>query len=394
MTIYTYIGLGGNDLWSNDNNWVENAPTSVNTFSNDSIIIGSFTVDYDSGVGSLPCAISNNGTINIIITAGTVITWSGQVSSSGTLNVNMNVTLILTNNNTISGTINNSGEIRLECPGVAAVNTLLGTISGIGSLYIEPLVTLILTNNNTIPGTINNSGEIRFQSPDGVANSNTLSGTISGEGSFLVDINTILILSNSNNTINGVLNINGTLRAGNITVFSTSVINVNYQGNLDMNGYDISNTLNLRSGILLNNSTPANYKGIIVLSIDPASPSKNLTISCNNEIKIDGTIGFSTQSVILEITGYGIFNFQNANLSAIKTIGTINNLLLINNNPLILYSLSSNSFIDIECNSSVTIESTSVITSNIDNIYIKTDHLSIIKARHVLLLHQVIIGMF
>ncbi|GAB4246452.1 MAG: hypothetical protein OHK005_12280 [Candidatus Methylacidiphilales bacterium] len=306
----------------------------VNTGANSwagTLLLGSSSLIAVNAPASLTVSgLVNLGTSTLSIQAGGLTTFSGPISGSGGLTKLGSDTLILTGNNTFSGTTTiNNGTLQIGNGGTSGSlsgnitnNSLIivnrsdslvlpGIISGTGQLDQNGSGTLILTGTNTFSGTttinngtlqIGNGGTSGSLSSDIINNSAlifnrsdtlTYAGIISGTGSLTQEGSGTLILTGTNTYLgptainNGILRITnpGALSTGTITVSPGSVLELsngitlpvtttlNLAGTLQSNGGDNSFLANL---ILPGNATLSNLVAGTTFSLGSASFTESI----------------------------------------------------------------------------------------------------------------------
>ncbi len=311
---------------------VVSATTRVNTSgtaSIDGVISGTGALIKD-GSGSLTLSNANTYSGNTTINAGTLAvtgslgtsrSYAGNISNSGVLTYNSSL------NQTLSGIVSGTGSLSKLGVGTLTLSgansysgdTLInaGTLTVSGSLANTSAVNILsgatynLGASDTV-GSITGAGNITLNSytltSGGDNTSTNFSGVISGSGALTKSGNGILTLSGANEyTGNTTVASGGTLKLANASALSSSSsVTVSSGGTLDLNGYSLSNTLNLAGtgvssvGALYNSSTSGITIGGIITLGGTASITSLGNITFNNAIR-----GVNGQNYSLTLTATG-----------------------------------------------------------------------------------------
>lgn len=280
-------------------------------------------------------AISNNMSLG----NNTTISGSQSLTVNGTVNLK-NGTTTLTND--ISGT-DKLLTLSSNIFGAAARNLELGgtgdtTVNGTLSLLTGTFTksgngTVILTNDNTYTGTTTvNGGTLRFSGSNSSAGNTTIGGN---GGTLQLDSDTNGGLASGDLNLNANPGVVQTIQAdrvitNNLIVQSNPTFSGDYSlttGNLRVNNADRTITNNIASG-----------KSLTLASIDrDGTNNRNLTLEGTGTTRVPGNIALGTGVVSVNggtfivngISATGDFNINNtATLSGTGTIGSNVNLTM------------------------------------------------------------------
>ncbi len=289
-------------------------------------------------------------TNNVTVNGGTLRVSTNQelndltVGASGALTIDASTTLTINDDLVLSGTLNNSGTLRLN---KAAGNTVASsssfnitagtlrvssnqtladlTIASGATLTIDAGVILNVTGNLSIAGTLSNAGTLNIG-----ANTVAFSGTATGAG---------VIRSNG-----ATLNITGTGAVGTLNFDQTTEGTTNTLANLTLNrtssgSLTLGNKLNLTGELTLTNGTLASDGNLHLKSTSAASTSR---INGGTNASITGNVNFER---FLPWAGAGNngFRFATHSLRTAPIINTISGLPVATN-TLILFNETNNSY--------------------------------------------------
>ncbi len=311
---------------------VVSSTTRVNTSGSASIdgVISGTGALIKEGNGSLTLSNANTysgsttisaGTLAITGSLGTSRSYAGNISNAGALTYNSSL------NQTLSGIISGAGSLTKLGTGTLTLSgansysgdTLInaGTLTVSGSLANTSAVNISsgaiynLGASDTV-GSISGAGNITLNSytltTGGDNTSTTFSGVISGAGSLTKSGNGTLTLSGANE-YTGATTVasGGSIKLANASALNASSdVTVSSGGTLDVNGYNLSNTLGLSGtgvssvGALYNSSTSATtIAGVITLGA-------TTSISSLGNITFDNAIrGVNGQNYSLTMTATG-----------------------------------------------------------------------------------------
>ena len=304
--------------------------TGANTYSGTTTIsTGTLQVGDGGTTGTLgdgTGAVINNGAL--VLNLSNTYTVANAIGGSGSLTDNSSAVMILTGNNTYTGTttINagllqvgnggasgslGTGDVLLDNAAALAFNrssamTVTNNISGLGRLYQNGTGVLTLTGNNSYTGIttvaggaslqVGNGGTTGTLGSNGVTNNGTLifnrsdavtvANTISGTGALTKEGAGNLILTSLNNTYTGPTTVNAGTLSVNGTI--TSAVTVNNGATLGGTG-TVGNTTVASGGTL----APGN-------SIGNLNVNGNLTFSNGSTFRVEtipGTAPNSSDSV-------------------------------------------------------------------------------------------------
>lgn len=289
-------------------------------------------------------------TNNVTVNGGTLRVSTNQelndltVGASGALTIDASTTLTINDDLVLSGTLNNSGTLRLN---KAAGNTVASsssfnitagtlrvssnqtladlTIASGATLTIDAGVILNVTGNLSIAGTLSNAGTLNIG-----ANTVAFSGTATGAG---------VIRSNG-----ATLNITGTGAVGTLNFDQTTEGTTNTLANLTLNrtssgSLTLGNKLNLTGELTLTNGTLASDGNLHLKSTSAASTAR---INGGTNASITGNVNFER---FLPWAGSGNngFRFATHSLRTAPVINTISNLPVASNS-LILFNEANNNY--------------------------------------------------
>jgi fibronectin-binding autotransporter adhesin len=311
---------------------VVSATTRVNTIATASIagVISGTGALIKDGSGSLTLSNANTYSGNTTINAGTLAvtgslgtsrSYAGNISNSGVLTYNSSL------NQTLGGIVSGTGSLSKLGTGTLTLSgansysgdTLInaGTLTVSGSLANTSAVNILsgatynLGASDTV-GSITGAGNIMLNSytltSGGDNTSTNFSGVISGAGALTKSGNGTLTLSGANEYTGGTtVASGGTLKLANASALSSSSsVTVSSGGTLDVNGYSLSNTLNLSGtgvssvGALYNSSTSGITIGGIITLGATASITSLGDVIFNNAIR-----GVNGQNYSLTMTATG-----------------------------------------------------------------------------------------
>lgn len=318
---YTFVGGGGNDLWTNPNNWnpvgVPPDPLTAGTI----VIAADCTQDINRVIRS--------GAYLTIDAGATLIRNSNTLSIRGTMTINGT----LTNNTTLAitstGTLINNGTIDNGNSATDFINNS-GTIENNGVLNI-----LNGRLNNQASGTFHNNsmGSITVAAGAQVNNQNQMdnAGTITNNGTMNAAGGSMDLFTNTGTiTNNGALNVAETfdnngiiINYNNITVNGNGTFNNNASGTITntLGGTVTNNNIFNNAGTFTNDGTLKAASG--------ANDVFNNTGTLNNTLNID--IGSGT----LSNAPSGTINNNTGGTLTVSNNGTLTNDGLFNNNSLV-----------------------------------------------------------
>ncbi|MBA4303878.1 MAG: hypothetical protein C0424_06605 [Sphingobacteriaceae bacterium] len=266
------------------------------------------------------------------------------VGASGTLTIDASTTLTINDDLSLSGTLNNSGTLRLN---KAAGNTVASstsfnittgtlrissnqtlvdlTIASGATLTIDAGVILNVTGNLSIAGTLSNAGTLNIG-----ANTVAFSGTATGAG---------VIRSNG-----ATLNITGTGAVGTLNFDQTTDGTTNTLANLTLNrtssgSLTLGNKLNLTGELTLTDGTLASGGNLHLKSTSAASTAR---INGGTNASITGNVNFE-RFLPWAGTGNNGFRFTTHSLRTAPVINTIS-ALPVATNTLILFNEANNNY--------------------------------------------------
>jgi len=289
-------------------------------------------------------------TNNVTVNGGTLRVSTNQelndltVGASGALTIDASTTLTINDDLVLSGTLNNSGTLRLN---KAAGNTVASsssfnitagtlrvssnqtladlTIASGATLTIDAGVILNVTGNLSIAGTLSNAGTLNIG-----ANTVAFSGTATGAG---------VIRSNG-----ATLNITGTGAVGTLHFDQTTEGTTNTLANLTLNrtssgSLTLGNKLNLTGELTLTNGTLASGGNLNLKSTSAASTAR---INGGTNASITGNVNFERFLPWLSSNNSG-FRFVTHSLRTAPVINTITGLPVAANS-VIRYNETNNAY--------------------------------------------------
>ncbi len=355
----TWIGVGGNALWSNNFNWylqnypvngsaaIIGAPATIAapTVDDFSVDLAGLTINQNSGV------VTNTG-VNLVIGNGGYVNDNGQItinSSAGNTNTNLGI------NGTV--TLEGTGDLILNAvPGGNLYSAEISdagsgnltqnsghTISGTGQIQLE-----YFTNYGTVNADSNgNNLLLQYVNTNGTtyANNGTFEasngGTLTfGSGPFT---NTGAILADAGNVVlNGYTNLTntGTMQAdngGSLVENSASIVNTG--GIIEANGGTVLlNGGKLTGGTLTSiGGSEIDEQGVMTLT--------NVTISAGSNLEIlDGShIYFSAGgSSSITTTNNGIITINKGGSNTTTSISIAGTVDLAGTGTIVLNSYAGN----------------------------------------------------
>jgi fibronectin-binding autotransporter adhesin len=312
---------------------VVSGTTRVNTSGTASIagVISGTGALIKEGSGSLTLSNANTYSGNTTINAGTLAvtgslgtsrSYAGNISNSGVLTYNSSLNQTLggivsgtgslsklgTGSLTLSGANSYSGDTLIN----AGTLTVSGSLANTSAVNILSGATYNLGASDTV-GSITGAGSITLNSytltSGGDNTSTNFSGIISGTGGALTKSGSGILTLSGANEYTGATTVasGGSIKLANASTLSTSsAVTVSSGGTLDVNGYNLSNTLSLSGtgvsgvGALYNSSTGATTIGGVITLGATTSITSLGNIIFNNAIR-----GVNGQNYSLTMTATG-----------------------------------------------------------------------------------------
>ena len=263
----------------------------------------------------------NAGTLAVTGSLGTSRSYAGNISNSGVLTYNSSLNQTLggifsgtgslsklgTGTLTLSGDNSYSGDTLIN----AGTLTVSGSLANTSAVNILSGATYNLGATDTV-GSITGAGNIMLNSytltSGGDNTSTNFSGVISGAGALTKSGNGTLTLSGANEYTGGTtVASGGSIKLANASALNTSsAVTVSSGGTLDVNGYNLPNTLSLSGtgvstvGALYNSSTGATTIGGVITLGATTSITSLGDIIFNNAIR-----GVNGQNYSLTMTATG-----------------------------------------------------------------------------------------
>lgn len=362
-TIGTYSGgiLGGGNLQVNQAGNVGTVViTGTSTYTGTTTVFNGTLEFLNTATGTNTSAITVNaaGTVDFEQSTGTIGTFSGGLSGSGTVYVNLagsTGTVYLTGPNTFTGlttvytgtlagtpsslpntqpiTVNNGALVDIEQ--ASGSGTYAGTINGAGGVLIGNLGgsgTVILTGNNTYTGLTNLvGGNLSLQQ----------TSSYSFGGDFLVNASKTLDFDQSaatTGTYNGAISGSGNVAINQLGGTGLIILSGtrSYTGTTTVYG----GTLELSSNVTSTYTTPITLQGGSTLDIEQSTGTTGtyaggITGAGNLQINQTGNLGTVVLSGTNNYTGTttvfnGLLNIQGITTATIPTAITVNSLATLN----------------------------------------------------------------
>jgi hypothetical protein len=228
----SYTGASGGS-WSNPSNW-NNGAIPINGNVAQVVIPTGVTVIYD--YESLSGNITSN--INGVDTNVSKLPTSTIVNNGGTLNIYVNINITFSNN--VSGT----GSVSLSGTGVVTINTVntysggtnisgsklvIGNVNAIGSGAITSSNGTIQIASGIVLDSITVNGPVKLASDINTTSSQTYNGGVILDAGYAVGINQV-ITPMTISTVNGDITFGGTLAAGNNALSTQQSLTLNAGG--------------------------------------------------------------------------------------------------------------------------------------------------------------------
>ena len=328
---FTFTGSDSLDLGTGavSMNASRTLTVSANTLTVGGAISGSGFSLTKNGAGTLVLSGNNTYTGTTTLNAGTLVigstgllgagSYAGNIGIGGTFRMESNL------NQTFSGVLSGSGSLIKEGSGTL-------TLSGANNTFNGPITVgagRLVGNTSNLLGPITNDGELEFSEPGTAA----YTSVISGSGSLMKSGSGDLTLS-AENTYTGTTTISaGTLTLGaSGRIADTSSLNVS--GTFNMGGFNEtlgsiqgSGSILLGSGTLTtNSSTNTTFSGVISGTGGGLvkQGSGNLTLSGNNNYT--GVTTISAGTLTLGASG-SIADASNLNVSGTFNMAGFNETL-------------------------------------------------------------------
>lgn len=311
--------------------------------SNTTISAGTLRLNRTGGT-TLPA--TNNVTVN----GGTLRVSTNQelndltVGASGTLTIDASTTLTINDDLSLSGTLNNSGTLRLN---KAAGNTVASssnfnitsgtlrissnqtlndlTVASGATLTIDAGVTLTVTGSLSLSGTLNNAGTLNIG-----ANTVALAGTVTGSGVIRANGATLNITGSG---AMGTLNFDQTNDGATNSLVALS-INRSSTGTVTLgNKLNVTETVTLTDGVL----ETAGH-----LHLKSTSAASTARINGGTNASITGNVNFE-RNLPWAGAGNNGFRFATHSLRTAPVINTISGLPVATN-TLILFNEANNNY--------------------------------------------------
>ncbi len=321
--MYTFTGMGGNDLWTNPNNWNPVGVPSNPLMAGEIIIAANCTQDIARTIRSGATLTVNPGVTLTRTDYGLTIQGTFTIEAGGALLNHITLTISGT------GTLINNGNIDNGNSAADNINNS-GTIENNGMLNI-----LNGRLNNKTTGIFHNNsgGSINVSSGAQISNQNQMSnaGAITNNGTFNAALGSGDLFTNTGMiTNNGALNVAETFDNNGIIINSNN-ITVNSNGTFNNNASGmITNTLGgtITNNNVFNNAGTLTNDGTLHAASGPNDVFNNTGILINN-------LNFDIQKGNLINAASGSITNNSGGTLTITNNGTFTNDGLTNNNGLV-----------------------------------------------------------